>query len=378
MSVNHYDYRHYYKSMARILDHEVRTGQRRPGMDRTRAAALAIEDCEAAGRVTPKEINEAVENVLRAFMENVETRMQARKEEYLREMRLRRGETIHDEWEEEEHPRDEIGRFTFKGAGGNGSKSSSGGEEKARNEVRHKPEPQPSSSGEFTLGSGRWLAATKTQTDVPLPYFLAGGGGNEEEYEPDPGEFVGPSSPEMIPGQPEFMGPVINPWRVLPRRNPEVHPSVEFNNPGNIRPIPPVVWEGQVGVHYLKDNPKNQIVVFDSSEKGMRAAALNLLSYQVKHNLNTIEKIINRWAPPHQNDTKKYIGNVSRALGIKPNIPIDLQDPETLKAFLKAMVPQEGKGEYSEELFEGAVKEAIEYYQTKGGVEKAPTGKNRG
>ncbi len=49
-------------------------------------AALEIEDCEAEGRVTPKEINEAVENAPRIFMEDVETRVQARREQCLREM----------------------------------------------------------------------------------------------------------------------------------------------------------------------------------------------------------------------------------------------------------------------------------------------------
>ena len=46
--------------------------------------------------------------------------------------------------------------------------------------------------------------------------------------------------------------------------------------------------------------------------------AVNLLTYQRQHGLDTVKGILNRWAPPSENDTGAYVQTVSRALGLRP------------------------------------------------------------
>lgn len=44
---------------------------------------------------------------------------------------------------------------------------------------------------------------------------------------------------------------------------------------------------------------------------GVRAICKCLQTYQTKYHLQTIEQLIERWAPPSENNTKAYINNVS-------------------------------------------------------------------
>ena len=48
---------------------------------------------------------------------------------------------------------------------------------------------------------------------------------------------------------------------------------------------------------------------------GYRAAFVILHTY-LTEGCNTIEKIINRWAPPSENNTEKYIANVEKWSGV--------------------------------------------------------------
>ena len=54
---------------------------------------------------------------------------------------------------------------------------------------------------------------------------------------------------------------------------------------------------------------------FISMPYGYRAAFVTLATY-LSRGLNTIEKIVNRWAPPNENNTEKYIVNVERWSGV--------------------------------------------------------------
>jgi hypothetical protein len=46
--------------------------------------------------------------------------------------------------------------------------------------------------------------------------------------------------------------------------------------------------------------------------------------YYHKYRLYTIRMIINKWAPPNENQTSKYIENVCRLTGIGPDEPIGI------------------------------------------------------
>jgi len=61
-----------------------------------------------------------------------------------------------------------------------------------------------------------------------------------------------------------------------------------------------------------------------------------LRTYRNTHNLNTLTGIINRWAPPIENDTESYINHASRALGITANTPLQPQDyPQLMRVIIR-------------------------------------------
>jgi hypothetical protein len=41
-----------------------------------------------------------------------------------------------------------------------------------------------------------------------------------------------------------------------------------------------------------------------------------LLTYERKHGINTVEGIVNRWAPPVENDTDSYVEHVAQRVGV--------------------------------------------------------------
>lgn len=102
------------------------------------------------------------------------------------------------------------------------------------------------------------------------------------------------------------------------------------NNPGNIvdgafaQSLP-----GYVG-------SDGRFAVFNTLESGAHAMQRLLQGYG-KKGLNTVESIINRWAPPSENDTGSYAKTVASRLGVKPNEKIDLNDPDTLAGLSSAM-----------------------------------------
>jgi len=92
------------------------------------------------------------------------------------------------------------------------------------------------------------------------------------------------------------------------------------NNPLNIRRSRDE-WRGLAP----KQNDP-EFFQFISPEYGFRAAYKTLLTYRNKYGLKTIAGIINRWAPPSENDTRQYIGYISEKTGFDPHaaLPLDL------------------------------------------------------
>ncbi len=83
---------------------------------------------------------------------------------------------------------------------------------------------------------------------------------------------------------------------------------------------------------------------FETLEYGWRAAFYLLTrTYYHKYRLYTIRMIINKWAPPNENQTSKYIENVCRLTGIAPDEPIGIpsDQPARWMALGIAMAIQE-------------------------------------
>lgn len=126
--------------------------------------------------------------------------------------------------------------------------------------------------------------------------------------------------------------------------------GIRNNNPGNIR-VSKDQWEGMTG-------DDGAFVTFDSPESGVRALGKNLLSYG-RQGYDSIEKIINRWAPPNENDTKAYIDSVVAATGIPATQSLDLSDPDTLSSLAQAISFHETGSRYDPEVYQQGVARAL-------------------
>ena len=129
--------------------------------------------------------------------------------------------------------------------------------------------------------------------------------------------------------------------------------GIRNNNPGNIiqSSIP---WQGKLA------NPEDsRFEQFDTPLNGIRALCKLLISYEETHGLKTVRGIINRWAPPVENNTSAYVTAIAAAVGVGPDDVISTHGKETLARLCKAIIQHEnGQQPYSDELIAQAVRAA--------------------
>lgn len=116
------------------------------------------------------------------------------------------------------------------------------------------------------------------------------------------------------------------------------------NNPLNIRFNPANHWQGQICEH-------KGFCQFKSDAYGFRAAYKILCSY-IKNGYDTLERIIERWAPPCENDTKKYIQFVEKETIIPRDLELrneTIHDYWTIIIILQAMAKMECGIDYDEQ-----------------------------
>ena len=95
--------------------------------------------------------------------------------------------------------------------------------------------------------------------------------------------------------------------------------GIRNNNPLNIRRSKDK-WKGMTA-----QQTDAAFCQFESMEYGWRAAFWLLTrTYYHTYRLFTIRAIVSQWAPPHENNTKAYIANVSKLTGIGPDEPIGI------------------------------------------------------
>lgn len=121
------------------------------------------------------------------------------------------------------------------------------------------------------------------------------------------------------------------------------------NNAGNIR-ISKSNWKGKVPLHLNTDGVFEQ---FYEKKYGVRALIKLLHNYH-KKGLNTVEKIIGRYAPSNENNTKAYVDTISRKLKVKPSSYLSL-DKKTMRALATAIdFSENGKRTFDNNTFEQA------------------------
>ena len=123
-----------------------------------------------------------------------------------------------------------------------------------------------------------------------------------------------------------------------------------INNPFNIR---------QANQDFLGETGEESgFVSFESSPFGVRAADKVLTTYGRDYGINTIRGLINRFAPPSENDTRGYINYISSQLGIDPDAEIDLSDPDLRSRILSPMAMLESRTELTPDQIQQQIAEA--------------------
>ena len=103
------------------------------------------------------------------------------------------------------------------------------------------------------------------------------------------------------------------------------------NNPLNIRKNAANAWKGKV-----VPGTDPAFEQFISMAYGYRAA-LYLLRKYIGQGHNTIRKIINKWAPPSENNTSSYVANVASRSGIGADTILSRDDQQSLCKIAWAM-----------------------------------------
>lgn len=111
--------------------------------------------------------------------------------------------------------------------------------------------------------------------------------------------------------------------------------GIRNKNPGNIR-RGETAWKG-----LAPQQTDPAFCQFISMPYGIRAIARCLLTYQAQYKLGTVREIINRWAPPIENDTKTYAENVAREIGVQPDDLVNFLQVPTLRAAIRGIIKQE-------------------------------------
>ena len=107
--------------------------------------------------------------------------------------------------------------------------------------------------------------------------------------------------------------------------------GLKNNNPLNIR-RGTSSWQG------LKERQTDpDFCQFKTIEYGFRAAFRLLHTYHYTLGLHTLRDIINRWAPPSENNTSAYVSTVAKRAGLSDVSEIDTLKGDTMRAVVSAM-----------------------------------------
>lgn len=132
---------------------------------------------------------------------------------------------------------------------------------------------------------------------------------------------------------------------------PTVPRGVRNLNPGNIRWGS--AWQGLVTPAERTDPTFCQFV---DVVYGIRAIARIIGTYFDAYNLRTVAGIINRWAPPNENNTSAYVQSVAQQMGVGPADQVNVHVDSVMLALVKAIIQHEnGQQPYPDALIERGI-----------------------
>lgn len=125
--------------------------------------------------------------------------------------------------------------------------------------------------------------------------------------------------------------------------------GIRNNNPGNLN------FAGQSGA--TKEGGENgRFAVFDSMRDGIAALHRQIKLY-VGRGVDTVEKIVNKYAPAEDNNNvSAYIKQLTGATGMRPDEKIDTDNQETVFNLIRGIINHEnGKGYVSDQDILGGI-----------------------
>ena len=118
--------------------------------------------------------------------------------------------------------------------------------------------------------------------------------------------------------------------RAATKRTPR---GIRINNPGNIR-HGRSEWKGMAADQTVDA----EFVHFEEPVWGLRAIVRILRNYYDRYGLRSVKAMIQRYAPPNENDTGAYIKTVADRIGVGPEDDVDIDDLATLVELVRAIV----------------------------------------
>jgi hypothetical protein len=109
--------------------------------------------------------------------------------------------------------------------------------------------------------------------------------------------------------------------------------NVRLNNPGNVDRTS-IAWQGMSS---LQDDPR--FIRFVAPQWGFRCMA-RILKGDYREGAVSVHELIDRWAPPVENNTSSYVADVAQRIGVDIDDPLNL--PAQLLPLLKAIANHEG------------------------------------
>ena len=118
-------------------------------------------------------------------------------------------------------------------------------------------------------------------------------------------------------------------------------------NPGNIRRPPKELEDRDKFEGEIRPSRDPSFRTFVKMAYGYRAMHYLLRKYKNKYSLNTLEQMINRWAPPSDNNkTEVYIDFVCDRTGIGRKDIVDVSNMTVMCRIVEAMTVMENGKKY--------------------------------
>lgn len=112
--------------------------------------------------------------------------------------------------------------------------------------------------------------------------------------------------------------------------------GIRNNNPFNLEKENAPKWQG---LSVSQADPR--FCVFDTAIYGIRAGMRDLIAAQDDHELRTVNTIMQRFAPPGDNDTKAYVEAVCAHMGVGGDDILDMHAYSDLRSMSEAIIEHE-------------------------------------